>query len=168
MALSPAESCVQKIACALPRDCDACRSATKAKDVHVVILNALARRKFVVADSGAHAVHLVRGHRGAHAASADQNAPFHVSARHRMGERNRKVRIIVNRVEVGVSEIDDLVSLGGAIDGLLAQQVEGLLAASGRARLDTLMNEYRRGLVQKAKALKTAVDRGLQPPLNAA
>ena len=32
-------------------------------------------------------------------------------------------------------------------------------------RLDELMDIYRRGMVQKAQALKVAVDRGLQPPL---
>jgi hypothetical protein len=51
---------------------------------------------------------------------------------------------------------------------LLARQREGTLDAAGRARLDALMDTYRRGLMRKAKALQVAVARGLQPPLDAA
>ena len=52
-----------------------------------------------------------------------------------------------------------------ALSDLLARQREGLLTDAGRARLDDLLDLYRRGLVRKAQALKIAVDRGLQPPL---
>ncbi|MBI3971437.1 MAG: hypothetical protein HY332_09120 [Chloroflexi bacterium] len=53
------------------------------------------------------------------------------------------------------------------LSDLLAQQREGTLSNAGRARLDALMDTYRRGMVRKAQALKVAVERGLQPPLNA-
>ena len=46
---------------------------------------------------------------------------------------------------------------------LLARQREGSLDTLARHRLDELMDIYRRGMVQKAQALKVAVDRGLQP-----
>jgi len=49
---------------------------------------------------------------------------------------------------------------------LLARNREGVLDQQGRARLDELMQVYRRGLVRKAQALKVAVERGLRPPLN--
>ncbi len=49
---------------------------------------------------------------------------------------------------------------------LLASQREGCLDDVMRRRLDHLMGIYRRGMTQKAQALKVAVDRGLQPPLN--
>jgi DNA polymerase/3'-5' exonuclease PolX len=49
---------------------------------------------------------------------------------------------------------------------LLARQREGSLDGVERCRLDELMHIYRRGMVQKAQALKVAVDRGLQPPLS--
>ena len=52
------------------------------------------------------------------------------------------------------------------LSDLLAEQREGTLSASGRVRLDALMDSYRRGMVRKARALKAAVDRGLQPPLS--
>ncbi len=48
---------------------------------------------------------------------------------------------------------------------LLARNREGQLRAQERRRLDELMRLYRRGLVRKARALKTAVERGLRPRL---
>ena len=48
---------------------------------------------------------------------------------------------------------------------LLAGNRESLLDAESQARLDELMQIYRRGLVRKAQALKVAVQRGLRPPL---
>ena len=50
---------------------------------------------------------------------------------------------------------------------LLERQREGQLRETDRQRLDTLLAEYRRGLLRKAKALAVAVDRGLQAPLGA-
>jgi hypothetical protein len=49
---------------------------------------------------------------------------------------------------------------------LLEQQREGTLDSATRSRLDVLMRAYRQGMVRKAQALKVAVERGLQPPLN--
>jgi hypothetical protein len=51
------------------------------------------------------------------------------------------------------------------LSDLLARQREGSLDGVERRRLNELMDIYRRGMVQKAQALKVAVDRGLQPPL---
>lgn len=50
---------------------------------------------------------------------------------------------------------------------LLERQREGLLAGAERARLDALLDIYQQGMLQKARALKVAVERGLQPPLDA-
>lgn len=49
---------------------------------------------------------------------------------------------------------------------LLARQREDTLDDAARRRLDELMASYRRGMVQKAQALKVAVERGLHPPLD--
>ena len=38
------------------------------------------------------------------------------------------------------------------------------LTREERSRLDTLMQNYRRGLVRKAQAIDAAVERGLMPP----
>lgn len=51
---------------------------------------------------------------------------------------------------------------------LLARQRESALDEAGRHRLDALMNSYRHGMVQKARALQVAVGRGLRPSLNEA
>ena len=48
------------------------------------------------------------------------------------------------------------------LSGLLSAAREGALGGSERARLDELIALYRRGLVQKARAWKEAVARGLR------
>lgn len=53
-----------------------------------------------------------------------------------------------------------------ALDTLLAKQREGELSAEESDRLTDLMQRYRRGLVQKARAHKIAVERGLLKPLH--
>ena len=49
---------------------------------------------------------------------------------------------------------------------LLTRQREGLITGAERADLDALMETYRRQLVLKSRALRIAVERGLQPPLS--
>jgi hypothetical protein len=49
------------------------------------------------------------------------------------------------------------------LSALLADQREQQLDARRRDRLDELLAIYRHGMVRKAQALKTAVERGLQP-----
>jgi hypothetical protein len=51
------------------------------------------------------------------------------------------------------------------LSDLLARNREGPLQGAERSRLDALLQVYRRGLVRKARALKTAVERGLRPQL---
>jgi hypothetical protein len=48
------------------------------------------------------------------------------------------------------------------LSGLLADAREGELGDTGRSRLDEFMTIYRRGLVQKARAWREAVARGLR------
>ncbi len=52
------------------------------------------------------------------------------------------------------------------LSDLLARNRETSLTTADQIRLDELLNEYRRGMVRKAQALKVAVERGLQPPLS--
>jgi hypothetical protein len=51
------------------------------------------------------------------------------------------------------------------LSGLLADAREDKLGATERARLDQLMGLYRRGMIEKARAWKEAVARGLRPSL---
>jgi hypothetical protein len=53
-----------------------------------------------------------------------------------------------------------------ALSDLLARNREKPLSGVDAARLEELMQLYRRGLVRKAEAIKVAVQRGLRPPLN--
>jgi hypothetical protein len=57
-------------------------------------------------------------------------------------------------------------ALQDELSGLLSDAREDTLAASGRVRLDELMTVYRRGMVEKARALRAAVARGLCKSLN--
>jgi hypothetical protein len=52
------------------------------------------------------------------------------------------------------------------LSDLLDRNREGDLDETGRDRLHELMRLYRKGLVRKAQAWKTAVDRGLKLQLN--
>jgi hypothetical protein len=54
------------------------------------------------------------------------------------------------------------------LSDLLAVQREDSLDLTQRERLDALMRSYRQGMVLKTRALKVAVERGLQPPLASA
>ena len=60
-----------------------------------------------------------------------------------------------------------LFRLGGADHYVIwySDDRDGLLQEPERRRLDDLMRVYRRGLVRKAQALRTAVARGLRPRL---
>lgn len=49
---------------------------------------------------------------------------------------------------------------------LLASQREGTLKPSERERLNSLLDIYRQGMIQKSHALKIAVERGLRSPLS--
>jgi len=54
------------------------------------------------------------------------------------------------------------------LSGLLSDAREDTLDAAGRARLDELMSIYRRGTVEKARAWRAAVARGLRKSLTGA
>ncbi len=62
------------------------------------------------------------------------------------------------------SQLDDVQQ--AEFSDLLARQGEGELVPGDQQRLDELLMNYRKGLVTKARAWRTAVARGLRPPLN--
>jgi hypothetical protein len=89
------------------------RPAADADDVHVVVLDALACGKMVMDEPGADTWNLVRADRGAHTAAADGHSALERPCRHRLGERDDKVGIVIVRGELVRTEIDDVVP-GGA------------------------------------------------------
>jgi hypothetical protein len=52
------------------------------------------------------------------------------------------------------------------LSDLLARQREGHLQSGDNERLQGLLQGYRKGLILKARAWRTAVARGLRPPLS--
>ena len=110
VAIRSTESRTEKIADAIPSHGDARRSAAEAKDIHVVVLDTLASREIVMAESGSYARYLVRGHRSSDSTTANQDTPFYLPARDRAGEGNGEVRIIVVRIAEVVPEVHDLMS----------------------------------------------------------
>jgi len=60
-------------------------SSTHAKDVHVIVLDALLGREMVVDQTGADTLDLVGAHRRADAAAADREAAIHFPRYYRSG-----------------------------------------------------------------------------------
>lgn len=110
VALRLAEPGAQETQRTIPGHLDSSRSAAEAQDVHIVILDALARREIVVAERRAGAFHFVGGDGGTHTAAAEENTPFHNSARNRESEGNCKIGIVVPWIERHVSKFDHFVS----------------------------------------------------------
>ncbi len=52
------------------------------------------------------------------------------------------------------------------LSDLLERQREDMITGVEHARLAALLELYQQGMLQKARALKVAVARGLQPPLS--
>ena len=59
--------------------------------------------------SGTDSLNLVGADRGADTATADRDAAFHVSRRHRSSQRDDKIRIVVALIQVVGAEIHYLV-----------------------------------------------------------
>src|SRR5262249_22551115 len=85
-------------------------AATDADDVHVIVFDSLCCRKMVMDQSGAHPRDLVRTDRGPHAAAADGDTALERCRRHRLGERDDEIRVVVVRAQRVSAKIDDVVS----------------------------------------------------------
>ena len=79
----------------IPSDFRANGSSAHAKDVHVIVLDTLLRRKMIVNETGADAVHFVRANRRADAAAADRHAAIHLAGHDRLTERDNVIGIVV-------------------------------------------------------------------------
>ena len=80
-----------------------------AKDVHVVVLDALPGREMVVNQSGANTLNLVGADRSVNATAADRDATIHFPSNHGLTEWDNEIGIIVVRRQLVSAEIDDLV-----------------------------------------------------------
>src|SRR5437879_10104481 len=82
-------------------------------DVHVIVLDSLPRGKVVMDQRGTDTRNLVSADRGAHTAATDGHAARDRARRHRFGERDDEVWIVIVRAQLVGPEIDDVLP-GGA------------------------------------------------------
>jgi len=108
VACRPAECGSQKIPDAIPSHFGSGGSPAETKDIHIVVLHSLTRRVVVVAESRACATHLIGRYRRAHAATAEQYTPLHISVCYGPSERDCEVGIVIIGIVNHVSEINDL------------------------------------------------------------
>src|ERR1035438_929015 len=106
MAFRAAESRGEKCLDQFPSESVAHDAAAEADHVHVVVLDALARREAFVNQAGPDPGHFVGGNRSPNAASAYGHAALHFAAGNGVRQRRDKIRIIVVRYWLLVAEID--------------------------------------------------------------
>ncbi len=75
----------------------------------MIVLDALPGGKLVMDQRGTNTRNLVGADRGAHAAAADRHPALDRPRRHGLGQRDDEVRIVVVRVQLVRTEIDDVV-----------------------------------------------------------
>jgi hypothetical protein len=56
-----------------------------------------------------HTRHFVRGDRCTHTAAAKRNSALNLSSGDRPGQRNNKIRIVIQRIELACAEVSDFV-----------------------------------------------------------
>src|SRR5215208_3431082 len=86
------------------------RSTAHAKNVHVIVLHPLPRRKVIVYYRCANTRNLVGADRRSYAAAADGDAALDLSRRHSAPEWDDKIRVVIVGVEVVCPEIGYLVA----------------------------------------------------------
>jgi len=99
-------------------------SSAHAKDIHVIVLDALPGREMVVDQTGADTLDLVGAHRRANAAAADREAAIHFPPYHRSGEWNDEVGIVVVGAQRVSAEINDLVPRRAELSNQLLLQTK--------------------------------------------
>ena len=131
MPLLAGEAGVEEGVNQLASQLDANHSAAEHEHVHVVVFDALVRRVGVVAEAGADARHLVRRHRHADAAAAQNDAALRASSTDRLTNRRGEVRI-VHRLRAVGAHVEHVAVLGDeeALDRLL--QLEARMIAANR------------------------------------
>ena len=109
--------------------------APRHKHVHRVVLDSLMGGIGVVAQAGARSPHLVGRHRGPDAAPADNDPSLGLTVSDGPGHRERKVRIVVQRVVLVGPEVSDLVPAGlQQLANLLLQIEAGMVRADRNLR----------------------------------
>ncbi len=83
---------------------------TEAYDIQVVVFDALVGRKTLVNQAGSNPSDFVRGHRRPDPAATNGHAPFHFPTGNRTGKGHNVIWIIILRLRLPVTEIDQLIA----------------------------------------------------------
>jgi hypothetical protein len=129
---SRAEKCLQQF----PGKGVSHHEASKANDVHIVILNALMGGKILVNQARADPGYFVRADRGAHSATANCYAPGHPPGGDHAGERHYKIGIVIIFFRKAITEIDYFMPRSTQFPGQIFLQVVTTVVGSdadGRA-----------------------------------
>lgn len=86
--------------------------ATKAKQIKVVILDPLFRRKMIFNQTGPGAFDFIGANTGSHPAAADSYATFHFAGRHGARQWNNEIRIIIVMCHFMRAEVGELMTGG--------------------------------------------------------
>jgi hypothetical protein len=105
------------------------------KDVHIVILNALMRRKSVLDHTGPHTCYLISRDASPNAATADGNATHHFPGSDGMGQRHDKIRVVIFKVQFAVAKIDYvMVRLAQSSDEMFLQFKSSVVGSNANTR----------------------------------
>src|SRR5215475_2704140 len=86
------------------------RPAAHAKDVHMIVLDALLGREVVMDQCGTDAVNLVGAHRRTDTAAADRHTAIHLSSDHRLRQRKHIVGIVIAFAQSMGTKISDFMA----------------------------------------------------------
>jgi hypothetical protein len=113
------------------------RSATHAKDVHMIVFDTLPGREMIVDQRSADAGNLVGTDRRTYPAAANCHGTIDLPRRHSLTERDNKVRVVVVQVQAVRAEIDNLMARRAELsDQLLLQAEPAVIGGDADAHVD--------------------------------
>lgn len=110
MPLRAAESCSKKCLNQFPSKSVTDHEAAETDHIEIVIFDALAGGKRLMNETRANAGNFVRSDRCPNSAATDGNAPLHIAASNRAGQRHDIIWIVIVKPRVAVSEIYDFIT----------------------------------------------------------
>jgi hypothetical protein len=122
--------------------------APKADYVQIVILDALVRRERFMNQAGPDARHFIRGDRCSDTAPAGGYSTFQVSASHRLGERNDKIRVVIILVRLPVAEFDHVITRFAQLSGKMLHEFKSAMVSRDTDALERFREPRHRRTVQ--------------------
>jgi hypothetical protein len=122
--LGVAELCGEERLDKVPGNRRALGPPAETEHVQMIVCHALPDREMVLDQGGAHASDLVGANAGTDAAAANRDAAIHPPRRHGARERDHEIGIVVVRVKVKGTKVDDLMPSGPKPSGYFLLQGE--------------------------------------------